>query len=243
MEQLFSVRQARNGDYLLDAGLSESEVKALSACAEWTATHPLQRVKKGRRMEAICPMVSPSIAADAMHFTVDRIDDSGNLESIDELLLRNAKAFHRIDPGDDPRLRCLVVVIPGARGQRLLDATHPDREIKNELLRQGILVGEFFPSCPFATTFNPRLFALRSPAPMYVLRPFIEGDWRFICKVPAWQQTYRARFGEPPARLRHLGSPLWRLKEKFRWRIEALRRRFEPGFPASPSSPDEPTPD
>lgn len=218
-------------------GLSIEEAEDMRRCAAWTTTYPLQRVKKRRRVEAICPMLAPSLTSRGLVFAhVSMGEREPSLERLDDLLSEAADRFENEVTCPDPRLRCLVVVIPDVRGGCLLEATDPRRGIKNELLRSGILVGEFFPSCPFATTFNPRLFALRSPSPMYVLRSFIESDWRFICQIPEWQQTYRDRFGEPPAKLRHLGGPIWRLKQKVGWRIDALWRHLAPGS----SGPCEP---
>jgi hypothetical protein len=166
-------------------GLDPESAGAVTDCARWTTTYPLQKVKKRHREEAICPMMAPALAARSVYFSVKRVSDRElPLESLDTILREAAAVFEEKIVSPDPRLRCLVLVVPGVRGGRLLEATDPAREIKNELLRRGILVGEFFPGCPFATTFNPRLFALRSPAPMYVLRSFVESDWRFICQIP-----------------------------------------------------------
>ncbi|MEX2578305.1 MAG: DUF6875 domain-containing protein [Verrucomicrobiales bacterium] len=229
LSKMFTPTQARSKSNLLEAGVRPDQAETVARCVEWATTFPTRRVRKRGRTEAICPMVSPSLAAGGIKFSVaDVADREPRLETFDRILTSAADCFESGISLSDPRLRCLVVVIPGVRGARLLEATHPGREIKNTLLSRGILVGEFFPSCPFATTFNPRLFALRSPAPMYVLRTFLESDWRFICRIPAWQRTYRARFGEPPASLRHLGGPLWRLKTGIGWRIDALLDRLDP---------------
>jgi len=214
--------------HLLGLGFSAETTGKVADCAAWTMTFPLKRVKKHKRVEAICPMVAPSLAANGMRYAVASMSGrEPGLATLDRLLLEAAAAFDRIET-DDPRLRCLVVVAPEVKGSRLLDATHPSRKIKNTLLQRGIFVGEFFPSCPFATTFNPRLFALRSPAPMYVLRTFLDSDWRFICQISEWQKTYRERFGDPPGKLRNLGGPVWRLRQKLGWRIDAALSRVFP---------------
>jgi hypothetical protein len=226
---LLDVAGALDESAWLARGVSREDCELIRRCVAWTTTYPLQRVRKRRRVEAICPMLAPALSAGGMVFSVASGEGrEPSLERLDELLREAAEVFETRVPCDDPRLRCLVLILPGVRGGRLLEATDPARGIKNELLRRGILAGEFFPTCPFATTFNPRLFALRSPAPMYVLRTFLESDWRFICQIPAWQQTYRERFGEPPARMRHLGGRWWRLKQKVLWRIHALNGRFRP---------------
>jgi len=209
------------------AGYGEDAASALVSCAEWVATFPVRRVRKKSRLEAICPFVQPSIDAGRMKIVAEELFDPESLRSFDNLLRRNAIRFRDLTNGGDPMLACLVVVVPGVRGSRLLEATHPGRPIKNELMREGIMVGEFFPSCPFATTFNPKLFALRSPAPMYVLRGFIESDWRFIAKVPEWQKTYRERFGNPGGRMARIGGTWWRWKERVRWRWRAMLSHFE----------------
>lgn len=226
---LLTVSVALDEAGLIRSGMAPTRAAAVSRCAHWSTTYPLKRVKKHRRVEAICPMVAPALAAGSLYFAAADVSEREvPLEELDHLLREGATVFEDHVITGDPRLRCLVLVLPGAKGSRLLEATAPSRGIKNELLKRGILVGEFFPGCPFATTFNPRLFALRSPAPMYVFRSFIESDWRFICQIPEWQRTYRERFGEPPAKLRHLGSSFWRLKQKIGWRVDALKRRLFP---------------
>ncbi|MDF1850549.1 MAG: hypothetical protein P1U85_06945 [Verrucomicrobiales bacterium] len=215
--------QARDSRKWVADGFSAEDSVRIARCAEWAATFPLQKVKKRNRTEAICPMVGPSMKDQSLFFQASSLQDrEPSDEMLDAVLREAADSFDSEIQASDPRLRCLVLILPGVRGARLLEATDPSRAIKNELLRRGILVGEFFPSCPLATTFNRRLFALRSPAPMYVLRTFIESDWRFICQVPKWRETYRDTFGDPPAHLRHLGGPIWRFRQKIAWRWDKV---------------------
>ncbi|MDF1824941.1 MAG: hypothetical protein P1U68_09885 [Verrucomicrobiales bacterium] len=229
---LLSLRDAGDHRNWLAEGVSTGVADTIVACVDWAATYPVHKVRKHRRVEAICPMVAPSIADRSFYFAGAFPETrEPALTALDEILWSAADRFESEIDASDPRLRCLTLVLPGVRGARLLEATDPSRGIKRDLLRRGILVGEFFPSCPFATTFNPRLFALRSPAPMYVFRTFLESDWRFICQVPAWQTVYRERFGEPPRKLRHLGGRGWRLKQKLKWRVDALKNRLAPAKP------------
>ena len=189
LSSLYLLEEAQDRASLLADGFSAQEADDLARCAEWTGSFPLQKVRKRHRVEAICPMLAPSIQDRGLHFSLANPGKrEPDLRELDEILREASDCFENEVHASDPRLRCLVLVLPGVRGGRLLEATEPTRQIKNELLERGILVGEFFPSCPFATTFNPKLFALRSPVPMYVLRTFIESDWRFICQVPAWNQ-------------------------------------------------------
>lgn len=201
--------------------LTRDELAKVASCIEWTTTFPRQKVRKRNSVaEAICPFLSPSLSKNRLFFAAAKMKTrEPELSELDSIFREAADAFESgLGVGDDV-LNCLVVVLPGIRGSCILEATDPSRDIKDDLLRRGILIGEFFPSCPFATTFNPKLFALRSPAPMIVLRKLIETDWRFICGVPRWQVSYREQFGSPPKGLVHLGSPVWRFKQKVLNRI------------------------
>ena len=204
---LLTVAEALDCGWLMRSGLDPESAGALADCARWTTTYPLQKVKKRLREEAICPMMAPALAAHSVYFSVRKVTNRElPLESLDVLLREAATTFEERVFCPDPRLRCLVVVLPGVRGTRLLEATDPARQIMTDLLRRGILAGEFFPGCPFSASFNPKLFALRPPAPLYVLRSFLASDWRFICRVPAWREIYRARFGKPPFTLTRLAA-------------------------------------
>ena len=229
VSSLFSPEEAKEASVWLQEGASAEAADKITACADWAVTFPTRRVRKHRRVEAICPMVAPSLSDRSFYFAAAFPKErEPSLSELDDILRSGADRFETEIEASDSRLRCLTLVIPNVRGAKLLEATDPSREVKGDLLRQGILVGEFFPSCPFATTFNPRLFALRSPAPMYVFRSFLESDLRFICQIPAWQKIYRDRFGEPPRRLRHLGGTAWRWQQKVKWRVDAVMNRIRP---------------
>ncbi|MEM9015597.1 MAG: DUF6875 domain-containing protein [Verrucomicrobiota bacterium] len=222
-----ALSDAADSSVWVERGLSPEAAEKTARCAEWSSTFPRQRVQKRGRREAICPMVEPSIRDRAIWVSALELGlREPSLGELDRILRAAADQFETQVTASDAKLRCLIVVLPGVRGARLLEATDPVRGIKRELLKRGILAGEFFPSCPFATTFNPRLFALRSPGPMYVLRSFIETDWKFICKVPAWQFLYRERFGAPPRSQARYGGWWWRQQERLRWRWEAVLNRL-----------------
>ncbi|MEM1297447.1 MAG: DUF6875 domain-containing protein [Verrucomicrobiota bacterium] len=204
--------------------LTANEREALVKSRDWVADFPTRKVVKFGRKEAICPFVEPAIHRKTMHFAIAQLSAPNNIEAIDGELRRFADIFNELEPTTMPAAmtKAVVVIFPETTGQFLLDATDASRDLKGDMLEAGILVGEFFPSCPFASTFDPKLFALRSPVPMYVLRSFIETDWRFIAQVESWREIYRERFGEPPRDLQHLGTLRGRVLAK----LDKLKSRF-----------------
>tara|TARA_R110002096_G_scaffold159011_6_gene324639 strand:+ start:6231 stop:6935 length:705 start_codon:yes stop_codon:yes gene_type:complete len=204
--------------------LSTVEREALVKIRDWVADFPTRKVVKFGRTEAICPFVEPAIQRETMHFALAQLAAPNNIGAIDGELRRFARIFNELEPMEMPAAmtKTVVAIFPETTGQLLLDATDASRDLKGDMLESGILVGEFFPTCPFASTFDPKLFALRSPVPMYVLRSFIETDWRFIAQVERWRGIYRERFGEPPRDLQHLGTLRGRVLAK----LGKLRKRF-----------------
>lgn len=205
--------------------LAAVEREALVKCRDWVVDFPTRKVVKQGRKEAICPFVEPAIQRDTMHFSIARLSAPDNIDAIDEELRSFADLFNEMEPRTMPAAmtKTIVAIFPETKGQLLLDATDGSRALKGDLLEAGIMVGEFFPTCPFASSFDPKLFALRSPVPMYVLRSFIETDWRFIAQVESWREIYRERFGEPPRDLQHLGTLRGRVLAK----LDKLRSRFK----------------
>lgn len=191
---------------------------AVTETHDWITNFVTQRVNKHGRREAICPFVEPSLQREAMFLSIATPDQPNEIASIDRELRHFSRIFHELEPKAMPAaiVKTVVAIFPQTRGPLLLEATDASRDLKGDLLEDGILVGEFFSTCPFATTFNPRLYALRSPRPMYVLRSFIDTDWRFIAQVPRWREIYRARFGDPPADSQHLGTLRGRVIGKLR---------------------------
>ncbi|MFT5465552.1 MAG: hypothetical protein ACI8UO_000647 [Verrucomicrobiales bacterium] len=198
--------------------LPDEHGEAIRATNEWVTKFITKRVNKQGSREAICPFVEPSIKKKAIFYAIAQPDEPNEIDSIDQELRRFANVFHALEPKEMPAsiVKSVVAIYPETRGPLLLEATDPKRDLKGDLLEAGILAGEFFSTCPFATTFNPKLFALRSPHPMYVLRSFIDTDWRFIAQVERWRDIYHDRFGDPPEGLASIGTFRGRVMDKIR---------------------------
>lgn len=198
--------------------LPDEHAEAIRETNDWVTNFITKRVDKQGRREAICPIVEPSLQKKAMFYAIAKPEEPNEIASIDRELRHFVDLFHALEPREMPAaiVKAVVAIFPETRGPLLLEATDPKRDLKGDLLEAGILVGEFFSSCPFAATFNPRLFALRSPHPMFVLRSFIDTDWRFIAQVDRWRELYHDRFGDPPDGLASIGTFRGRVMDKIR---------------------------
>ncbi|MEM6916010.1 MAG: hypothetical protein AAF491_05525, partial [Verrucomicrobiota bacterium] len=94
-------------------GISPEWAERVTSCVEWASTFPQQRVQKHRRIEALCPMVGPSLADRSFYFATSLLEErEPALETLDEVLRKAAKRFEAEIHASDPRLRCLTLVLP-----------------------------------------------------------------------------------------------------------------------------------
>lgn len=210
------------------AGLSDTDREALGRAQGWIEDVIMGVVDKGRKTEAICPMVGPSMEAGVYFLAVGHPEPADDLAAIRHEVHRYGEIFARMAPHEGPiaQVRCLVLVLPETPPERILPAVDPTKsELETELLEAGTMVGEFYEDCPFPATWDRGYFPLQSPIPFYVFRPFIKTDWSLVHTVPAWRAIYKARFGEPVGGDQHqFPSVLFWLAGRV---IARVRRFFE----------------
>jgi Acetyltransferase (GNAT) domain len=173
------------------------ELYIVSSCVEWIKSFPSRDGNEGPRLNSsIHPCVVNAIETRNLYFTVALIQDEySDLARIDNILREGAALFKSLVV--ENKDVCLALVMPNLNGKSLFTAVDPDREIKDELLRGKVFVGEYYQSCPFETNFDPSSYAMYSPATLVVFREFTESDWEFVWRVPKWGSVYRELFGEP----------------------------------------------
>lgn len=163
-----------------------------------TKSHP-----KFGRDGAVCPFVKPSIENDATYLSVARFPFySITTENLFQDMLRYRDLFLTLEPleGEIAKLKSLVILLPDVTTENIEEETLSDfmeplhKQMKSELLKDNLLIGQFYPGCKIPGTWSPEFFPLRSPTPLLVIRNLIETDWRFLHGTPEWEQAYKERF-------------------------------------------------
>jgi len=165
--------------------LPDADRAALSAFARWAreflcAPHP-----EVGRAGPVCPFVAPSLAGGHMWLTATaapRPDDA----LLDRALARLRDWF--VDDFDDDPLKTVLVFFPEletAAASELVERTQ--RRRLADFVDQGLMLGQFYPSCDAPGLWNPRFRPLRSPVPLVGMRhmvptdlPFLVGEARFF---------------------------------------------------------------
>jgi hypothetical protein len=149
------------------------------------------------RKGPICPFVEPALRQGAVSVVTCLVGPRPEVGSLAELVAAHARRFdQRPWPPSAPEgLRALVLLFPELRGQqaRLVDRAHA--VVKDEVVRRGLMVGQFHPRCDEPAARNERFFPMRSPVPLLVLRRLALHDILFLHQDPGWFSSYAAFFG------------------------------------------------
>ncbi|WP_194814226.1 DUF6875 domain-containing protein [Nocardia sp. XZ_19_385] len=138
----------------------------------------------------VCPFVRQSaekglvwagsaVGGDAL--TAQRIQDifDDSFEVYRDLL--------RESPADARRLT-LITVFPELTRYELIDAVHQER--KTEVVREGLMLGQFYPGCTVPGLWNRDFHPLDAPVPMLVLRAMMSTDFPFLVARTEWLYAY-----------------------------------------------------
>jgi hypothetical protein len=74
------------------------------------------------------------------------------------------------------------------------------RQLKDEFVPQGLMIGQFHPQCPQPGLWNPQFRPLQSPIPLLALRRMVASDLPFLVGSCAHASSYLTNFAReiPP---------------------------------------------
>ncbi len=149
------------------------------------------------RTGSVCPFVQPSIKEGLLFLSACHLEDPTDMQEIYRKIYRYRDIFRRIPvtSEDLEKYKAVMIVFPDMTDAMAVQFMEPlHQRIKTELLQDGLLIGQFYPSCPVPGTWNPFFYPLQSPLPMLVIRNLIETDWRFLEGNPSWEKAYHTYF-------------------------------------------------
>lgn len=159
-------------------------------------------VKKGKP-RAICPFIQPAMENGLLYFSVLRLPMPNSLQGLYTAMVPFRDLLLQLPPQEGPLadLKSFIVLVPEAsptvmEGLMAIDSPHP---LKTDWLEAGVMVGQFYPTCPFRAAWNWKVLLHQSPVPFFVVRPLIAQDWQFLHRQPLWQEIYFKRFGAVPS--------------------------------------------
>lgn len=192
---LVDARHALTGS--IPNGLSNDASNALRDVALWCEDF-LNRPHPGvGRSGEVCPWTKRTLELGTLLLAPIASDDAAETDAI---VLGLLDVFSSTEPtkGADAAFRAIVAVFHRLRPEtqaEFIVAAHT--RLKPAFLDRGLMLGEFYPTCPKPGLRNAAFRPLRSPVPLLVIRQMVEPDVEFLLDrdefVAAYLRTHRGR--------------------------------------------------
>lgn len=145
------------------------------------------------RSGPVCPFTRPSISRGLfwVGFIDGRdVDRQQMTEAVDEVF----GAFPELPPvdGDDALLKAVLLVFPDVSDYSLIEEAQ--REGKSKFVREGLMLGQFYPGCTTPGLRNTAFPALDAPLPILAVRNMVGSDFPFLAQESEWVDAYLKKF-------------------------------------------------
>lgn len=147
----------------------------------------------------VCPFVRASRQRRqlflALRYDVDGGSGDGVVRAVREEVERFVARFPLPRGARGPVTTTWVAAFPAIPDQRweVVDECYP--ALKDEVVAEGMMIGQFHPRCAEPAVRNEGFPVSRSPLPLYALRWMAVHDILFLRGRENWFQQYRSRFG------------------------------------------------
>jgi hypothetical protein len=153
------------------------------------------------RSGGICPAVRRAVSADALEIVIQGPACKPGEAGLRDLVRSAVRGFETI-PWRSPHrgLHALVMVLPGLSAAEAVTLDHLHGEMKDFVVRSGMMFAQFHPLCDVRSVRNPDLVVGSSPLPLLAFRPMAPHDILFLGERREWFDEYAASFGDPAQR-------------------------------------------
>jgi hypothetical protein len=198
--------QVARGEIRASTMVPASDVEAATTIVQWfkdfvAQPHPMMTRSYGGST-AVCPFITSllDLESGALSVTVDHTTDGADPDALVALMLREYVPFMREEtshlPKESEPLKSLAVILPGIRTCHESNLTIVHQILKDMLVPEGLMVGEFYPTYERGSVWNDAFTdVMKSPIPLFVLRRILIHDLLFLHEKKEYFIAYHERFG------------------------------------------------
>jgi hypothetical protein len=187
-------------DDLSRAGeLTESDLDALRAVADWIKTFVARPHKDLGRAGSVCPFVPVSLERQTLWLAPEKVGDRSVAEVVD-LIRGYQRLFLDAEPtdGDDATYKSFVVLftdLSADRAKELFDDVLEQLAVPS-YVEDGFVMGGFYEGNEGTAIYNPSFRPFTSPVPFLLVRQTVISDWKFFLDNEDWLKLWARRYGE-----------------------------------------------
>jgi hypothetical protein len=172
--------------------LSQEQKDAFLKAHRWLLDVICQENPELGRRGPICPFVPKAVNLKTIKVTFLQSKNRSET-ALSRDILRLCRDFQTLEPteGDDLQYKVLLIILLGLApddASRVIDGIQ--KGLKDELVEQGIMIGEFHPNQNTPGIWNKSFRPNRSPVPMLAVRNMVRTDWPFLLDTPEWIHSW-----------------------------------------------------
>lgn len=178
---------------------SPPELAAIRAMAYYSRDYLTAKHPDLGRTGAVCPFTAGALDRDLLHITAYRLEATDEVDLLDALaaVQRSLIEAGRGD-GDRARIfRSMIVTFPfiaETDAPELIQKVQ--KELKPDYLREGLMIGEFYPECSAPGVHNADFRPLQSPVTSIAIRYMTPQDAPFMLQDARHRELYESYFGD-----------------------------------------------
>jgi hypothetical protein len=179
--------------------LTEGDLDALRAVADWIKTFVARPHKDLGRAGSVCPFVPVSLERQTLWLAPEKVGDR-SVPDVVETIRGYQRLFLDAEPtdGDDATYKSFVVLfidLSADRAKELLDEVLEQLAVPS-YVEDGFVMGGFYEGNEGAAIYNPSFRPFTSPVPFLLVRQAVISDWKFFLDNEDWLRLWARRYGE-----------------------------------------------
>lgn len=181
------------------ADIDPEDWEAMAMVGRWAREFLCRPNPSLGRPGEVCPFTRPSIDTGMFYLTTCRPKMEDPRAEIAAMMRLARRFWEALAPTVGVRVlfKAVAVVFPGLPAEQhaaVIDGVQ--RELALEFQRDGLMIGEFYPTCAVQGLHNAAFRPMQAPVALLAIRKMALGDLPFMWHVDAKIEAYLRQFGE-----------------------------------------------
>lgn len=150
------------------------------------------------RAGVVCPYTESSLKNNLFWLTICR-GSALSVRDVHKIVINYRDWFLKIEPrsGKKGDFKAILILFPDIQEEHapnIIDVVQ--RELKPEFIAKGLMIGQFYSSCPEPGLWNQDFRPLQAPIPMLAIRQMVLSDFPFLRQDKRFISSYLKMFGD-----------------------------------------------